>query len=191
MWLFYCCCCCHLLPHSPWRIRHYPHICLPPLIRTNRNTKIYTSDIFLTQLISSKTKTPILERFLGDLELPSEEVRTAVVQMCGFVHRSIESISVRFFAELRRFLFHQFPSSFADLFSIYFIQFIPFRLDSIWFCPIRRWHIDEFHPFVFPALWNTDVCTPHRKATWIWFPFTSRCSRVCKMSWRRRVREWK
>ena len=35
----------------------------------------------------------VAERFLSDLELPSEEVRAGVVKMCGFVNRSIEKQS--------------------------------------------------------------------------------------------------
>jgi dynein heavy chain, axonemal len=60
----------------------------------------------------------VAERFLGGLELPSEEVRASVVTMCGFVHRSIESISARFFAELRRRVYTT-PKSYLDLISLY------------------------------------------------------------------------
>ena len=35
----------------------------------------------------------VAERFLHDLDLPSEEIRGSVVKMCGFVHRSIISYS--------------------------------------------------------------------------------------------------
>lgn len=60
----------------------------------------------------------VAERFLEGLELPSEEVRVSVVTMCGFVHRSIESISARFFAELRRRVYTT-PKSYLDLISLY------------------------------------------------------------------------
>eukprot|EP01041_Mallomonas_annulata_P001585 gene1585-3062_t len=62
--------------------------------------------------------TSVAERFLVDLELPSEEVRTSVVHMCGFVHRSIEDLSVRFYNELRRRIYTT-PKSYLDLISLY------------------------------------------------------------------------
>lgn len=60
----------------------------------------------------------VAERFLCDLELPSEEVRAGVVQMCGFVHRSIEKTSVQFFNELRRRVYTT-PKSYLDLINLY------------------------------------------------------------------------
>jgi dynein heavy chain len=60
----------------------------------------------------------VAERFLGDLELPSEDIRQSVVRMCGFVHRSIEDISTRFFSELRRRVYTT-PKSYLDLISLY------------------------------------------------------------------------
>jgi dynein heavy chain len=60
----------------------------------------------------------VAERFLGDLELPSEDIRKSVVQMCGFVHRSIEKTSVRFFNELRRRIYTT-PKSYLDLINLY------------------------------------------------------------------------
>ena len=60
----------------------------------------------------------VAERFLADLELPDEDVRAAVVRMCGFVHRSIEQESVVFFNELRRRVYTT-PKSYLDLISLY------------------------------------------------------------------------
>ena len=60
----------------------------------------------------------VAERFLSDLELPSEEVRSGVVRMCGFVHRSIEKQSERFFNELRRHVYTT-PKSYLDLITLY------------------------------------------------------------------------
>lgn len=57
-------------------------------------------------------------RFLGDLELPSEDIRKSVVRMCGFVHRSIEDTSIRFFNELKRRVYTT-PKSYLDLISLY------------------------------------------------------------------------
>eukprot|EP01038_Epipyxis_sp_PR26KG_P006339 gene6339-8727_t len=60
----------------------------------------------------------VAQRFLGDLELPSETIRASVVRMCGFVHRSIEQTSVRFFNELRRRVYTT-PKSYLDLINLY------------------------------------------------------------------------
>jgi len=60
----------------------------------------------------------VAERFLGDLELPSEDIRKAVVKMCGFVHRSIEETSVKFYNELRRRVYTT-PKSYLDLINLY------------------------------------------------------------------------
>ena len=60
----------------------------------------------------------VAERFLGDLELPNEDIRRAVVRMCGYVHRSIEDTSLRFFQELRRRIYTT-PKSYLDLINLY------------------------------------------------------------------------
>lgn len=60
----------------------------------------------------------VAERFLNDLELPSPEIRKGVVSMCGFVHRSIESFSVKFYNELRRKIYTT-PKSYLDLINLY------------------------------------------------------------------------
>ena len=60
----------------------------------------------------------VAERFLVDLELPSEEVRASMVKMCGLVHRSIEDCALRFYNELRRRIYTT-PKSYLDLISLY------------------------------------------------------------------------
>ena len=60
----------------------------------------------------------VAERFLENLEVPNEDIRRAVVRMCGFVHRSIEQASVRFFNELRRRVYTT-PKSYLDLINLY------------------------------------------------------------------------
>ena len=60
----------------------------------------------------------VAERFLGELTLPSEEIRAAVVRMCGFVHRSIETTAVQFYHELRRRIYTT-PKSYLDLVNLY------------------------------------------------------------------------
>jgi dynein heavy chain len=60
----------------------------------------------------------VAERFLDNLELPSDAVRKSMVQMCGYVHRSIEIKSVQFFNELRRKLYTT-PKSYLDLINLY------------------------------------------------------------------------
>lgn len=52
------------------------------------------------------------------LDLPDEELRSSVVRMCGFVHRSIEEESKVFFNELRRRVYTT-PKSYLDLISLY------------------------------------------------------------------------
>eukprot|EP01039_Chlorochromonas_danica_P005727 gene5727-6311_t len=60
----------------------------------------------------------VAERFLGDLELPNEDIRRAMVRMSGHVHRSIEETSVAFFNELRRRVYTT-PKSYLDLINLY------------------------------------------------------------------------
>jgi dynein heavy chain len=60
----------------------------------------------------------VAERFLNNLDLGSTEIQASVVQMCGFVHRSIEDMSVTFFNELRRRVYTT-PKSYLDLISLY------------------------------------------------------------------------
>ena len=60
----------------------------------------------------------VAERFLGSLDLPSEEIRTSVVKMCGLVHRSIEETAESFYMELRRRVYTT-PKSYLDLINLY------------------------------------------------------------------------
>jgi len=56
--------------------------------------------------------------FLKDIDLPSEEVRTNLAQMCTTVHLSVESVSEQFWEELRRRVYTT-PKSYLDLISLY------------------------------------------------------------------------
>eukprot|EP00605_Chrysophyceae_sp_TOSAG23-4_P002255 GSChrysophyteH1.ASY1.ANO1.2499.1 assembled CDS len=60
----------------------------------------------------------VSQRFLANVDLGSEQVSAAVVKMCGFVHRSIEKMSVAFYEELRRKVYTT-PKSYLDLISLY------------------------------------------------------------------------
>ena len=60
----------------------------------------------------------VAERFLAELDLPTEDLRLSVVRMCGFVHRSIEEESIIFYNELRRRVYTT-PKSYLDLISLY------------------------------------------------------------------------
>lgn len=60
----------------------------------------------------------VAERFLGSIDLPSEEIRSSVVKMCGYVHRSIEETAEAFYHELRRRVYTT-PKSYLDLINLY------------------------------------------------------------------------
>ena len=60
----------------------------------------------------------VASRFLAKLELPSEEVRTSLVECCAFVHHSLNDFSDRFFQELRRKVYTT-PKSYLDLINLY------------------------------------------------------------------------
>ena len=60
----------------------------------------------------------VAQRFLSNIDLGSNEVQSAVVQMCGFVHRSIEKMSISFYDELRRRIYTT-PKSYLDVISLY------------------------------------------------------------------------
>ena len=62
--------------------------------------------------------TSVAEKFLEELELPSQEVRTSIIAMCGYVHGSIEEASRRFFTELKRRVYTT-PKSYLDHLSLY------------------------------------------------------------------------
>ena len=66
--------------------------------------------------------TSVAERFLGELELPSQDVRTSIITMCGYVHGSIEETSKRYFTELKRKIYTT-PKSYLDHISLYITMY--------------------------------------------------------------------
>lgn len=56
--------------------------------------------------------------FLKQLELPSEEIRENLAQMCMKIHTSVEEASEKFWNELRRRIYTT-PKSYLDLISLY------------------------------------------------------------------------
>lgn len=72
----------------------------------------------------------VSSEFLKDLELPSQEVRSALSQMCMKIHTSVEEYSDRFFAELRRRVYTT-PKSYLDLINLYLSQLAKKREELI------------------------------------------------------------
>ena len=60
----------------------------------------------------------VANKFLCNLQLPSEDVRSALVSGCGFVHTSIAKYAAKFFEELRRMVYTT-PKSYLDLIGLY------------------------------------------------------------------------
>ena len=60
----------------------------------------------------------VAERFLAEIQLPSEDIRQSMVHMCGFVHRSIENASDNYYNELKRKIYTT-PKSYLDLINLY------------------------------------------------------------------------
>jgi dynein heavy chain, axonemal len=60
----------------------------------------------------------VAQKFLATIPLPNEEVRGALVEMCGTVHTSITDAAARFFDELRRMVYVT-PKSYLDLINLY------------------------------------------------------------------------
>lgn len=60
----------------------------------------------------------VATRFLKDVELPSEEVRTAIVDLCVEFQESTEEACERFYGELRRRVYTT-PKSYLDLINLY------------------------------------------------------------------------
>jgi len=60
----------------------------------------------------------VSSEFLKELELPSDEVRSALSEMCMRIHTSVEDTSDRFFGELRRRVYTT-PKSYLDLINLY------------------------------------------------------------------------
>lgn len=60
----------------------------------------------------------VSSEFLKELDLPSEEVRSALSKMCMRIHTSVEDASEKFWDELRRRVYTT-PKSYLDLISLY------------------------------------------------------------------------
>ncbi len=60
----------------------------------------------------------VSSEFLKELELPNEDVRHALAEMCMSIHTSVEHTSDAFFAELRRRVYTT-PKSYLDLINLY------------------------------------------------------------------------
>jgi len=60
----------------------------------------------------------VSSEFLRDLELPSDEIRTSLAEMCMLIHTSVEEKSDQFFDQLRRRVYTT-PKSYLDLISLY------------------------------------------------------------------------
>ena len=56
--------------------------------------------------------------FLKNLELPSEEVRNNLAEMCMIIHTSVEEVADKFYNELRRRVYTT-PKSYLDLIGLY------------------------------------------------------------------------
>ena len=60
----------------------------------------------------------VSSEFLRDLELPSDEIRTSLAEMCMLIHTSVEDASEKFYDQLRRRVYTT-PKSYLDLISLY------------------------------------------------------------------------
>jgi dynein heavy chain len=60
----------------------------------------------------------VADRLLANVSLPSEQVRTALVDMCSIVHTSSNDLGEEFFAQLQRHVYTT-PKSYLDLISLY------------------------------------------------------------------------
>lgn len=56
--------------------------------------------------------------FLKQVELPNEEVRKSLSEMCMLIHTTVEDVSDQFFAQLRRRVYTT-PKSYLDLINLY------------------------------------------------------------------------
>lgn len=63
----------------------------------------------------------VAERYLGDLELPDENVRAGIVKMCSVVHTSVQAQGDAMMAELRRRTYVT-PKSYLDLIGLYLAE---------------------------------------------------------------------
>jgi dynein heavy chain len=60
----------------------------------------------------------VSSEFLKEVDMPNEEVRRQVSEMCMIIHTSVEEISVKFWDELRRRVYTT-PKSYLDLIKLY------------------------------------------------------------------------
>lgn len=60
----------------------------------------------------------VSSEFLKEVEMPNEEVRRQVSEMCMIIHTSVEEISGKFWDELRRRVYTT-PKSYLDLIKLY------------------------------------------------------------------------
>jgi dynein heavy chain len=60
----------------------------------------------------------VSSEFLKELDLPDEEVRVALAEMCMVIHTSVEEESDIFYGELRRRIYTT-PKSYLDLINLY------------------------------------------------------------------------
>lgn len=60
----------------------------------------------------------VANKFLATIPLPTEDIRGALVEMCGRVHTSITDAAARFQMELRRMVYVT-PKSYLDLINLY------------------------------------------------------------------------
>ena len=60
----------------------------------------------------------VSSEFLKDIEMPSEDVRRQISEMCMIIHTSVEEISGKFWDELRRKVYTT-PKSYLDLIKLY------------------------------------------------------------------------
>jgi len=108
------------------RVRDYLHIvlCMSPVgdslrVRCRQFPSLInctTIDWFMGWPKSALVQ--VADKFLATVPLPSEDVRTALVEMCGTVHTSITDAAGRFYQELRRMVYVT-PKSYLDLINQY------------------------------------------------------------------------
>jgi dynein heavy chain len=60
----------------------------------------------------------VSSEFLKELDLPSENVRSGLAEMCMVIHTSVEEEADQFFNQLRRRVYTT-PKSYLDLISLY------------------------------------------------------------------------
>ncbi|WIA13579.1 hypothetical protein OEZ85_007146 [Tetradesmus obliquus] len=71
----------------------------------------------------------VSQKFLANTDLGSPQVNAAVAQMCVHIHTSVEQMSERFYAELRR-RYYTTPKSYLDLINLY-LQLLQEKRDEL------------------------------------------------------------